>query len=278
MGFKLQMGFRIFILCLRQLFSNLKIAFQLSWAWVAILIIFGIVTGTSFSRIPLNNIFSNGFFMFFIFMIIFITFFVLSTISIAIGWHRYMLLNETPPSFHIINRKWPIGSYFWNSIKIIILTFIMFIPIAFIMSTILPPIIKASSTSSLAGSFLLSHAIFLPINLLSFWLLLRIGLVLPAAAVGVKLDISESFKKTSGHNWQLLIVAFLLTLLYTLPSLIFLSFSDFSVLGNINPSQQFKTISFIISMIYTAFNWITFFIGFGILTVLYGHLFEDKAI
>ncbi len=274
------MGPRIFILCLKQLMSNWKIAIKLSWAWLVVLVISAIFSQTFFGAITKTNVVTDYFISSFIIIFILILIATLATISIAIGWHRYMLLTEQPPKIHLINFQWPLGSYFWKSLKIAFLFILIALPVMYFALSFISSI--SSSIIGFGGSiklFILLNALLLmPLNIFFTWLILRIGMVLPATAIGMELGIFEAFAKTSNHRGQIFVIAILLTLFYSLPTLAPLVFFDFPLRTGLNISADFKIQSFILEFIKFIFNFITFFVSFGILTVLYGHLYEDRPI
>jgi len=274
------MGYRVFILCLKQLMSNWKIAVKLCWAWLVVFVLLVLLSRGFFGAMAKTNLVSDNFIsnFFIIFILIFVATF--AAISIAIGWHRYMLLDEQPPKIHLINFHWPLGSYFLKSLKIGLLFVLIAIPISYFVLSFMSSI--AGSIIGLGGNFksliLLNTLLLMPLNIFFTWLILRVGLVLPATAIGKELGIFESFAKTSNHSGQFFMVAILLTLLYSLPGLLPLVFFDFSSLAGLNFSAGFKVQSFILQIIQLIFSFITFFVSFGILTVFYGHLYEDRPV
>ena len=273
------MGYRIFVLCLRQVLLNIKVAFQLSWMWIVLMIGLSLAAGIAFSGLTAGNSGGGIFANFLIFLVVFIIL-LLNVTSIAIGWHRYVLREESPPQFHVINTKWPLGSYIWKSIKIALLFMLIFIPIMLIASPFLPSVLLqvSNQSSNLTSTLLTFMAISLPINIFALWVLLRIGLVLPASAVGNQISIKEAFRTTSGYAGQLAITATLLALLYSIPGLFQILFLEIPNPQNISEFNQFQTGNLIFSIVTLAFNWFTFFVSVGILTVLYGHLCEERPI
>ena len=274
------MGIRIFILCLKQLMSNWKIAVKLCWAWLVVLVISAIFARTLFGAIAKTNVVTDYFIVNFLVLFILILIGTFAAISIAIGWHRYMLLGEQPPKIHLINFNWPLGSYFWKSLKIAFLFILIALPVMYFALSFIPSI-----TGSIIGFgggiklFILLNALLLmPLNIFFTWLILRMGMVLPATAIGKELGIFESFAKTSTHSGQIFIVAVLLTIFYSLPGLLPLIFFDFKSLVGLSIISGFNIQGIIFDLIGLIFRFITFFISFGILTVFYGHLYEDRPI
>lgn len=270
------MGYKIFVLCLRQLRNNIGVAFQLCWFWalvyIAIVVVF---VFTSFLTSPdLAKPTAPPIAMIpFVIIIVVVTFVSFSTI--AIGWHRLVLREETPNSFYVLRPEWPIGSYFWNTIKITFAILIMMIPILFIilypLSTVINPWGVVDNNSGFSKVFLFQIAIQLIFGVVGTWLFLRIGTVLPALAVKKRMTLRESFQLTSSISGELVITAFWVVLLQIAPLLI-----QF-LLAPIAGSESLLLIG-VMLVANIVFAFISFFVGFGVLTVVYGHLAENKPI
>ena len=52
---------------------------------------------------------------------------LIGSMSMAIGWHRYMLLDERPAKLQIINLSWPILGYFLMMAQLAIVLFVVFV-------------------------------------------------------------------------------------------------------------------------------------------------------
>ncbi|MBL4890676.1 MAG: hypothetical protein JKX91_02390 [Rhizobiaceae bacterium] len=270
------MGYKIFTLCLRQLWNNLRVAFQLSWFWIlayfAIIVGFVLLGGAT----PQNSAGASPPSILMVpFVIIMIVVSIVSFTTIAIGWHRLVLREEMPNSFYVLRREWQIGRYFWNTIKIGFAILIMMIPAFFI---VLYPLLTTIDLSifdapapGFSKAFLIQIALQLLFGVIATWLFLRIGTVLPALAIEKRMPLRESFRLTSPISSQLVITAFCIVLLQLVPALVPV------VLYPITGPESLVLIgiTLVVSII---FGFISFFVGFGILTVVYGHLAEGKPI
>lgn len=290
------MGYRIFVLCLKQLLVNWKIALRLSWFWALVIVSVWVVAFT-----VLFNSFENGgdkqisklsgFLFALSWFGLFFTFTV-GPASIAIGWHRYVLRGEIPRSPYVLPSPKTFWPYFWRGLKIGLKVFIALIPLfaimvfitSFVMSSVLQGSDPMQISSSVPDSFFIASMIGnLLIMTFVSWLTMRLGLGLPGTAIGQDIRSSESWKMTSPISGALFIAAFLVSALLAIPMVL-----D-ALVSSIFPIQPSDTVenmlsgsalfqSLLVVPIYLGLFIISFFVGFGILTVIYGHLQEDKPL
>lgn len=280
------MGYRIFTLCLWQLRNNWRMAIRLSWFWMLILVaIVGMIFYLNkpyFDALELAQNSSNAVVPnpadvpsgnFFVLVLISIIVSVIAYCIIAIGWHRFMLREEIPDRFYVVRPEWRLGRYFWNSFKIGFLVMLAMIPLMMILmipfSTVsLDGWDPASGVSILLSAFLLGQLI---ISTFATWMLLRMGMILPAVAVDRDMTIGDSFRLTRSISGQLVITAFFVVLLQFIPVIL----QQFAILFYGPTFVELSWVTFPINMV---FSWVSFFVGFGVLTVVYGHLAENKPL
>ncbi len=280
------MGFKIFKLCLWQLWIGKWVAVRLSWFWLLVVtafvllifapLIVSVIDGsavgsdaskTAKSAAPQAGSNYGPTLFLLVPMVMLVTVFAASTV--AIGWHRYVLREEQPATFLVWRQGWPVFRYFWGWVKITLLLFpVVFLALAVVMFTmsIIGPI------ASPVFVFLVLGLIALALGTLVFWCVLRLGLILPALAVGKPMRLRDSFQLTGPASSELLVTAVLLALLFSVPDMVF-GLLDTVLLPAYAPI--WIPSRFIVTC---CFQWVTFFVGFGILTVLYGHLEEGRAI
>ena len=175
--------------------------------------------------------------------------------SIAVSWHRFILLDETSSS---MVPKWNWSGtkrYIIVSLKIALMIFVVSFLFGFVISFL-------ASAGVLKSIYVAFFAGFLAAMIISY-LWLRVGLALPSAALGVDHTIGNSWDLTQsikGSIWVLLVI--LLVLGYV--------FGDGLRMIIVN-----KTALFIIGF-FT--EWIVLMVGVGVLTVLYGHLVEKREL
>lgn len=136
-------------------------------------------------------------------------------------------------------------------------------------------LLSTVSTEDLIGDyrpitlFLLLFISYL-VTVLYVWITLRVGLVLPASAIGNRLKLHEAFNFTRPVGGDLIVTAALIAGVYHIPDIF-----EFVSPSEPTQSENQAVIAFLSDLI---FNWISLFLGFGILTILYGHLCEEKSI
>ncbi len=176
----------------------------------------------------------------------------LTSLWIAVGWHRFVLMQENPtavlPQFHGNQ----IVAYLIKSLllglRVGVIAVIVMMIAGFALGAIL------GNAGALLGVLI--------VVAFSVYLLYRWGLVLPAAALGNTMSFKESWDSTalaSGAIWQLSVVALGATFLVMLPQIMS---SDLTSL---------------INQIYTyVLNWIIMMVGVSVLTTLYGVYHEGR--
>ena len=99
---------------------------------------------------------------------------------------------------------------------------------------------------------------------LAAYLFFRLGVMLPAAAMGEKLTLSEAWTATKGESSTILTFALIVvgaSIVIQLPSW----FND-------NPAS-------VVNVVYSlVVNWFATIIGISVLTTLYGHFVEKRPI
>ena len=89
------MGFRIFALCLRQIFVNWLVAVRLSWFWILIMLLSFVlvaVVTSRFTQATLAGESVDGSGLFFLLATLaVIVVRLIAFATIAIGWHRWLL-------------------------------------------------------------------------------------------------------------------------------------------------------------------------------------------
>jgi len=177
---------------------------------------------------------------------------VIASLWIAVAWHRFALTGESTsgwlPQFHGSAVMGYLGRSILIGVLVVLGVMVLSIPIG-IISIGLP---------GLAGimSLILIGA--------AAYLFFRLGIMLPAAALGEKLTLGETWDVTKGRSSIILVLALIVvgaSVIIQLPSW----FND-------NPSS-------IINVVYSlVVNWFATIIGISVLTTLYGHFVENRPI
>jgi len=171
----------------------------------------------------------------------------------AILWHRFILcddLSDPPPpvSFSLV------FDYVIQSIIISILIAFACIPFMIIAAVLL-----------FISAELWQFATVLLLPIFIFWLAQRLGIVLPAFAIGKQTYGEKVWAHTSEVSLQILIMGGLFSLC---------SFAAVAVI-----SWLYTSIGGTLAIVVLSFcSWLAFLINVSILTTLYGHLVQGKSL
>ncbi|NNJ76375.1 MAG: hypothetical protein HKP56_14605 [Anderseniella sp.] len=144
---------------------------------------------------------------------------------------------------------------------------IMAVALLFMLSQLTPPV-EALILPPFALAVM--WALMFLIGSLNIWIALRVGMILPASALNETMTIPESYRLTGPLAGQLLITAVCVVALLIAPMIIGQSLQILAGYSTV--------VMVLVSPIFLIWCWITFFVGFGVLTVVYGHLAENRPI
>ncbi|MGR3502126.1 hypothetical protein [Pseudaestuariivita sp.] len=247
------LGLRLFRHAVLMLIDNLGPAFRVSLLPAAI---FGLAAYLSFasfaSGIQPDGTVSNG-------QLLVIVVFALLALGVVIfcwvatAWHRYVLLEEQPGA---ALPKWhgdAVKRYLGASLRVIGMTMLVGIPLLVLFAAFGGGSFSTedSSIASIAFNFLVSYVS------------LRFSMVLPAAAIGTTMTVMDSWRATSGFAWAILLANLLVNLLVGIPGLI-----AGSLLGSALAAGSY----------YLVAGWLQLMLSISLLTALYGHIVEGRAL
>lgn len=177
---------------------------------------------------------------------------IIASLWIAVAWHRYALTGETAngwlPQFHGSAVLGYLGRSILIGALIVIAITVVSIPLGLM----------------LIGAPAFAGMITLIVIGVGAFLFFRLGVMLPAAALGEKLRLGEAWDATKGESGTIAVLALIVvgaSVLVQLPSW----FND-------NPASM-------INVIYSlVVNWFATIIGISVLTTLYGHFVEKRPI
>lgn len=251
------MGLRIFLHAMRLVFSQLGAALRISGV---LYIISSVISGFAYfsvfggvanpTQLPANS------WQFFAATLIS----VLIYLWIAVGWHRFVLLDEAPatplPPFHGDR----VLAYFGRLLQLGLLGLAVGVLIG----------LSSFALASLSGGNVVILSV-VPLVLLAVMLLIfyRLAPVLPGAAVGKPIGIGAAWKATSGAWGTFLVLAvvcLIASLVIDLPA--------FAV-----SYLMAGTAGALLSLIWVSITaWIKLMAGISILTAIYGVYVEKRAI
>ena len=172
---------------------------------------------------------------------------LVTSIWIAVAWHRFVLLAEMPKGWL---PQWPSGhimGYLWRSILLALIVAVVVVPVATVFA--------------LLGSLVLATAASVGIGSYAFF---RLSPVLPAIAVGQDMSFGDALAATRDSGATLFGLAGLMilgSLLLQMPTIL-----------SGDPGS-------VISLVYgIVVGWFATMIGVSLLTTVYGHYVEGRAI
>ncbi len=176
----------------------------------------------------------------------------------AKSWHRFVLLGDPPGRLLPRNSRAFALSYIWAVIRLALVWTVLRISIVFLIASLMPPLDLNSPSGSISLTIELPP-LFYFLTLLLYALTLRIGLVLPGAAVGKPISLMQSWQFTKGITLSILVVTLILF------GLDFLIESSF-VKAHLN-----------LPLFFVLF-WFSYTLVISILTTLYGVCVEKREL
>jgi len=244
-------GLQLFQHSLRLLFSNFGMALRVSvWFYVLGLALgaflaFGLLAPLSQDNGELPGTFALAFLV----MVVILGW---AVSLLCIAWHRYILIEEIParlvPSWQGRN----VWGYFGRALAIGLLVMVA----GAVLLMLAGPLLQIGGPLSLIVTVGLA-------TLLMF-LSLRLGLVLPAMAMGRPLKFAQSWQATQPVAGPVLVMALCMTIVNLLPELIL---SALALDGAI--------LTLVLGL---AAQWLALMISISALTTLYGTLIEQRPL
>ncbi|GLO72185.1 hypothetical protein MACH17_37020 [Phaeobacter inhibens] len=169
----------------------------------------------------------------------------------VVAWHRYILLEEHPRGWLPVLHKVEVGNYILGLIKLLFIAMLFYGILGFIGSVLVQSIGMVGLYLLLAAGALI--AIFM----------YRFALILPAAALGKPIGVSESLALTTGAFGTLFVLGLCLFSLQLVAELILFLVAD-AVL-----------IAIVLDI---AFSVVLAILNISALTTLYGYYVEKRPI
>lgn len=187
----------------------------------------------------------------------------------AVGWHRYVLMEEVGNGFLPTWRGDRIGAYFGRAFVV---------GLAVIAAVVGGGIVVALAVAlTQSGGIALLLGIGLVLG--ASWIATRIGLVLPAAAIGERMTLSESWAATRPVSGQILlpliVIALAVGLIGQLIVLIFGQTTSVEMFGQVQPQVVLSLPGQILNGIV---SWLQILVNLALMTTLYGNLIEGRQL
>jgi hypothetical protein len=250
--------------------NNLGFALRAQWPWVvvmaAIFAFIGLTTNFPSNGTPAENevYFREhpgqlGWFVFVLLIGILVA--MLAFSSIAVAWHRYVLLDEVPQGMAKLRLDGTVWRYFGNLILIGLLLMVAALPLTILVGLL----IAANPVLGIIGALVYSALVMLPV-------IYRLSIKLPAIALERKdFRMGDAWKASAGNWWQIVGVGLGVTVLSWIVGLVMFAVSKlFSlVLGD--------GIGFWFDLALQAgVNWVLTIMGITLLTSMYGYFVEKR--
>lgn len=178
---------------------------------------------------------------------------LLAYLWIAVAWHRFVLLGETPAGWLPPLRGGLMLGYLGRSLLIGIVVILIVLAVTTIASVLLLPLFGPAASPVIGAVAFFAAMIF-------FY---RTGVILPAGTVERPMGLNDALIATRGRSGTVVVLALLtvaVSLLLQVPLL---------MEGSAGP----------VSAVYQAVTgWIGLMLGVGTLTALYGHLVEGRPV
>lgn len=247
---------------IRSVRNNIAYAFRISWPWYTLVLLAGLGAGVLVEYLSGGNVEAHPGVVLPVYAVLgFIN--LLSFASIAVNWHRYILLDEVPQGselFRLDDKTW---RYFGNLLLIGLI-------VACAAVVIVLPTAILSALSDALGVLVGIVAVILFI-----WFIpvvsYRLSVKLPAIALGRSdFMMRDAWAATQDNKLPIFVVALLQFLLVIAAILLLLAMVF--VLSSINTMLGFIT-GLILQVIV---SWIASIFGITILTSLYGFFVEGR--
>jgi len=198
---------------------------------------------------------------------------LLAGISIAVAWHRLMILHERPgfSGSNVATKN------LWRYILVgLALLLVMFLPVAAVMLPtfyfLLPT--TAGRAPPPPGMFPLILLLFV-VYAVAIAVALRLTLLLPAQAIGdTSLTFRQTWNRTRGNTWRL----FWGIVVTTMPPLLLAQITFLVAIGPPNPANfandEFVTRMIAASVVIIVYYLLILPIGIGFLSHAYRHFFR----
>ncbi|MGP1356523.1 hypothetical protein [Roseicyclus sp.] len=187
----------------------------------------------------------------------------------AVGWHRYVLLEETGNGFLPQWRGDRISSYFWRALVVGIVVILAAMGFGLVIALVV------GLTQSPAIAVVLGIGLVFGAS----WVATRIGLVLPAAAIGERMTLSESWAATRPVSSQILLPLIVVALAVGLIGQVILLIFGETVTVEVFGTMQEQLVLTLPGQIVNGFvSWIQILINLALMTTLYGNLIEGRQL
>lgn len=187
----------------------------------------------------------------------------------AVAWHRFVLLEEYPTGIFPNWRGSNIINYLGNALLIGLVLIGVGIAAGILVGLI------AAIVQSTAIAIALGVGLVFGLS----WAATRVGLILPAAALGERLSLSESWKATAPVSGQIILPIIVIALASTILNQgIVAGFGEAQPIMTALGMQQQVTLSMTGIILSVVVGWVQMLVNLALMTTLYGNLIQGRQL
>lgn len=252
-------GVQIFSHSVRQLTNNLSAAFRIS----GVLYLVQVVVAALFGRAMMSGGMGmgemggmgggGGLGVLVVLVVALVT-----GVWIAVGWHRYVLLGESPASYIPPMMSDRMTAYFLRSLLIVLIVVVAGAVLGMVVGYLAMTVMMAGAP--IIGFLIIAILVQLPLIFVGF----RLATSLPGAALGTEQGFLAGWNATQA-DWQPILQLSLIMAL----ALWVINLVGYYVFGGFGVGAQ-------IWQIIT--GWPVMMVGLSVLTTLYGHYIENRPL
>lgn len=241
--------------------NNVAYAFRISWPWYAVITLCGLGAGLIAEYVTGGNLEAYPERVGPLYLVVGVIN-ILGFASVAVNWHRYILLDEVPQGselFRLDDKTW---RYFGN---VLLIALIM---VAIFVAVFLPAVILAAVNEALSVVGIIAALVAVPFAAIVFY---RLSIKLPAIALGRRdFLMRDAWAATRGNKLQIFLVA----LFQVLIALALLLILGLLVAGLVVTNAVLAVI--LSTLVQLIVSWVLTIFGITILTSLYGFFVEGR--
>lgn len=246
---------------LRSTLNNIGFAWHLSWPWLLVILPMNIFAGLyGMTESVTSETISPGA------MVISLAIGLMSMFafaSIAVSWHRYILLDEVPKGWARLRADNVVWRYFGNTLLIFLILFAGLVPV----------VLLAAVFNAVLGNMgaIFAVPLYFAGVLYSLAVFYRLSVKLPAIALERRdFLLRDAWVVTDGNNWPLIGLALLFFI--SVVALALLVAAASWVIAQTGVSF----LLFVSMAVQITLNWIVTIMGVTLLTSLYGFFVEKR--
>jgi hypothetical protein len=187
----------------------------------------------------------------------------------AVGWHRYVLLEEMGNGLVPAWRGDRIMSYFGRAFVVGVVVILAVMGGGLVVGLV------AAITQSVAVAIVLGVGLVFGAS----WVATRIGLVLPAAALGERMAIGESWAVTRPVASQIFLLLIVIALVVgVVQQLVLVIFGQTVTVDMFGTMQEQTVLSLPGQIVNGLISWVQILVNLALMTTLYGNLIEGRQL